>query len=43
MQRASTRLKAMLPDCCHVELDQRGRVPNYYDHRFAPEDEHRRG
>jgi RNA polymerase sigma-70 factor (ECF subfamily) len=43
VQRARTRLKAMLLDCCHFELDRRGRVLNYYDHRFAPEDDHREG
>lgn len=36
VQRARTRLKAMLLDCCHFELDRRGRVTNYYDHKFAP-------
>lgn len=30
VQRARTRLKAMLLDCCHFELDRRGRVTNYY-------------
>ena len=38
VQRARTRLKAMLLDCCHFELDRRGRVTNYYDHRFAPDE-----
>ena len=33
VQRARTRLKAMLLDCCHFELDRRGRVTNYYEHR----------
>ena len=39
VQRARTRLKAMLLDCCHFELDRRGRVTNYYDHAFAPDKE----
>jgi RNA polymerase sigma-70 factor, ECF subfamily len=43
VQRARTRLKAMLLDCCHFELDRRGRVLNYYDHAFAPEHDHREG
>jgi RNA polymerase sigma-70 factor, ECF subfamily len=38
VQRARTRLKAMLLDCCHFELDRRGKVLNYYDHAFAPDD-----
>jgi RNA polymerase sigma-70 factor (ECF subfamily) len=38
VQRARTRLKAMLLDCCHFELDRRGRVTNYYDHSFAREE-----
>ena len=37
VQRARTRLKAMLLDCCHFELDRRGRVTNYYGHEFAPD------
>jgi RNA polymerase sigma-70 factor (ECF subfamily) len=37
VQRARTRLKAILLDCCHFELDRRGRVTNYYDHAFARE------
>jgi hypothetical protein len=32
-------LKAMLLDCCHFELDRRGRVTNYYDHSFAREED----
>lgn len=39
VQRARTRLKAMLLDCCHFELDRRGRVTNYYDHEFAPDED----
>lgn len=39
VQRARTRLKAMLLDCCHFELDRRGRVTNYYNHRFAREED----
>jgi RNA polymerase sigma-70 factor (ECF subfamily) len=39
VQRARTRLKAMLLDCCHFELDRRGRVTNYYDHSFAREED----
>ena len=39
VQRARMRLKAMLLDCCHFELDRRGRVTNYYDHRFAREED----
>lgn len=35
VQRARMRLKAMLLDCCHFELDRRGRVTNYFDHGFA--------
>ena len=35
VQRARTRLKAMLLDCCHFELDRRGRVTNYYGHEFV--------
>jgi RNA polymerase sigma-70 factor, ECF subfamily len=35
VQRARSRLKPMLLDCCHFELDRRGRVTNYYDHGFA--------
>ncbi|MBA3426034.1 MAG: RNA polymerase sigma factor SigZ [Rubrobacteraceae bacterium] len=31
VQRARTRLKTLLLDCCHFELDRRGRVVNYYD------------
>ena len=38
VQRARSRLKAMLLDCCHFELDRRGRVTNYYDHGFAQTD-----
>lgn len=34
VQRARTRLKAMLLDCCHFELDRRGHVTNYYDRGF---------
>ena len=29
VQRARTRLKALLLACCHFELDARGRVMNY--------------
>ena len=39
VQRARARLKAMLLDCCHFELDRRGRVTNYYDHSFAREED----
>ena len=39
VQRARTRLKAMLLNCCHFELDRRGRVTNYYDHSFAREED----
>ncbi len=31
VQRARARLKALLLDCCHFELDRRGKVINYYD------------
>lgn len=31
VQRARTRLKTLLLDCCHFELDRRGKVVNYYD------------
>ena len=41
VQRARTRLKAMLLDCCHFDLDRRGRVTNYYDHAFAPDEDPR--
>jgi hypothetical protein len=27
----------MLLDCCHFELDRRGRVTNYYDRELAPD------
>ncbi len=30
VQRARARLKALLLDCCHFELDRRGNVVNYY-------------
>ena len=30
VQRARARLKTLLLDCCHFELDRRGRVVNYY-------------
>lgn len=30
VQRARTRLKTLLLDCCHFELDRRGKVVNYY-------------
>ena len=36
VQRARIRLKPMLLDCCHFELDRRGRVTDYYDHESAP-------
>ena len=36
VQRARARLKALLLDCCHFELDRRGRVVNYYDRERAP-------
>ena len=39
VQRARTRLKTMLLDCCHFELDRRGKVLNYYDHAFVPDDD----
>ena len=38
VQRARARLKAMLLDCCHFELDRRGRITNYYGHEFAREE-----
>ncbi|CAN5122988.1 RNA polymerase sigma factor SigZ [soil metagenome] len=31
VQRARIRLKTLLLDCCHFELDRRGKVVNYYD------------
>jgi len=31
VQRARTRLKTLLLDCCHFELDRRVQVVNYYD------------
>jgi RNA polymerase sigma-70 factor (ECF subfamily) len=31
VQRARAHLKTLLLDCCHFELDRRGRVVNYYD------------
>jgi len=30
VQRARARLKALLLDCCHFELDRRGNVVNYH-------------
>lgn len=30
VQRARTRLEALLLDCCHFELDRREKVVNYY-------------
>lgn len=36
VQRARTRLKRLLLDCCHFELDRRGRVVNYYDREPTP-------
>ena len=39
VQRARSRLKAMLLDCCHFELDRRGRVTNYHDHGFARDED----
>jgi len=37
VQRARARLKALLLDCCHFELDRRGKVINYYDREYAPD------
>jgi len=36
VQRARARLKALLLDCCHFELDRRGKVINYYGRERAP-------
>ncbi len=36
VQRARTRLGALLLDCCLFELDRRGIVINYYDRERAP-------
>jgi RNA polymerase sigma-70 factor (ECF subfamily) len=37
VQRARARLKAPLLDCCHFELDRRGKVINYYDREHPPD------
>lgn len=37
VQRARARLKMLLLDCCHFELDRRGKVVNYYDRERAPD------
>ena len=37
VQRARARLKALLLDCCHFELDRRGKVINYYDRERTPD------
>ena len=37
VQRARARLKALLLDCCHLELDRRGKVVNYYDREHVPD------
>lgn len=39
VQRARARLKTMLFDCCHFELDRHGKVLNYYDHAFVLDDD----
>ena len=39
VQRARARLKTLLLDCCHFELDRRGKVINYY-HREDPPNPH---
>ena len=36
VQRARGRLKALLLDCCHFELDRRGKVIHYYDREHPP-------
>ncbi len=36
VQRARARLKELLLDCCHFELDRRGNVVNYYDKDLSP-------
>lgn len=36
VQRARAHLKTLLLDCCHFELDRRGKVVNYYDREYAP-------
>lgn len=33
VQRARAQLKALLLDCCHVELDRRGSIVSYRPHR----------
>jgi RNA polymerase sigma-70 factor (ECF subfamily) len=37
VQRARARLKALLLDCCHFELDRRGKVVNFYGREHAPD------
>jgi RNA polymerase sigma-70 factor, ECF subfamily len=37
VQRARARLKTLLLDCCHFELDRRGKVINYYDREHPPD------
>jgi RNA polymerase sigma-70 factor (ECF subfamily) len=37
VQRARARLKALLLDCCHFELDRRGKVINYYGRERTPD------
>jgi len=32
VQRARDKLRDMLLDCCHFELDRRGRILDYYEH-----------
>ena len=35
--RARARLRSLLLDCCHFELDRRGKVVNYYSRERAPD------
>ena len=35
VQRARARLKTLLLDCCHFELDRRGKVVNFYGREHA--------
>ncbi len=37
VQRATAQLKALLLDCCHFELDRRGKVINYHDREHPPD------
>ena len=37
VQRARARLKALLLDCCHFELDRRGKVVNFYGREHTPD------